>query len=59
VTVVVAARTLKSVEETAVKLKAEGIDASPVKRKSIQHSWIIGPSCRSQRPARKRKDLRL
>jgi NAD(P)-dependent dehydrogenase (short-subunit alcohol dehydrogenase family) len=31
VTVVVAARTLKSAEETAAKLKAEGIDAFPVK----------------------------
>jgi NAD(P)-dependent dehydrogenase (short-subunit alcohol dehydrogenase family) len=31
VTVVVAARTLKSAEETASKLKAEGIDAFPVK----------------------------
>ena len=31
VTVVVAARTLKSAEETAAKLKAEGIDTLPVK----------------------------
>jgi NAD(P)-dependent dehydrogenase (short-subunit alcohol dehydrogenase family) len=31
ITVVVAARTLKSAEETASKLKAEGIDAFPVK----------------------------
>jgi NAD(P)-dependent dehydrogenase (short-subunit alcohol dehydrogenase family) len=31
VTVIVAARTLKSAEETAAKLKAEGIDAFPVK----------------------------
>src|SRR5271170_652473 len=31
VTVVIAARTLKSAEETAAKLKAEGIDAFPVK----------------------------
>jgi NAD(P)-dependent dehydrogenase (short-subunit alcohol dehydrogenase family) len=31
VTVVVGARTLKSAEETAAKLKAEGIDAFPVK----------------------------
>ena len=31
VTVIVAARTLKSAEETASKLKSEGIDAFPVK----------------------------